>query len=161
MKVIVALALLFVFLLVVGVPYRYEKESFNVTKSPVTNEINIELVSTVSESLLGMPVTQSSPYKLTFFCFDKGCFPGEVLVTLIFDDSTDLFEKVSSTLTDGGLNVTSPPILFDRAFRDNEEFQIMVSFRGTMSGEERLKWDVQYTYSSGYSFLPLWVYFTH
>lgn len=160
MKVLVVIFIILVFLIVIGVPYKYEKESFLIVNSTI-EDIKISIAPTVKEAFLGMAIVHAAPYRISIFCFDEDCLPEIEAITVDTKSSVIDLGGMTSSMTKGGLNTLSQPVMFDYEFVDSDVFTISLRFGDNAVGQKDLNWSILYETSKGFSFLPLWVYFTH
>ena len=160
MKTVVLIVFVILFLVVIGVPYSYKRECFLVVNSP-SEDIKVTVDSTVKKTFLGMPVIHAAPYKISIFCFDSGCLD-DVESIVVNADTTDIkIEDITTLMTEGGLNTLTQPVVFNYEFNDSDVFTISLNFRDSTLKARDFDWSVRYEVSEGFSFLPLWVYFTH
>lgn len=159
MKIFILCTLVITFLVIVGVPYEYDKDSFQTIDSQLNNEIFVSLSPTTKKTFLGMPVVQAAPYKLSVYCLDKACMPDISKVILETNNSKIELSDIKFTTTNGGMTITNPPLMIDLKLQHEQE--ILISAVSDEKNINKLSWKLHFQKSKGFSMLPLWIYFTH
>ena len=184
MSVMVVLLDIYLFLIVIGNPVKYEDIGFladtahyeyEQVLSPEANysfadvSINVSSARTVKRYLPGVTsaLIDSSPYKIYIrvHCPGDGeCLPEiDTITATLKDDKTNIpldilpGALVLSPSSWEGRTGLSEAITLNHEFRDNDVFTVSLKFKDNPSGLKYVSWDVRHEFSERILFVPLWV----
>jgi len=161
MKIVLTGVFILLFTLVVGFPYKYEKESFIIIDPGPDKNIKISIDPEIKNTFLGIPVLQSSPYSVSIYCFEKLCMHTISKINIQIDDTKIEFSEISIVTTNGGVTMIYPAVTFSYLFKHDQDFLVDAQIGKDNEHLESVSWNVRFQKTAGFSFIPLWVYFTH